>query len=137
MKINQTNSIPSYEIMEQKCYSYGLSGVEVFESLSDEEKKNTWNGIGPDSFPKWLREWLSKSNYLVLPACYIHDLDFTIGGNKKYFYIANKRLCNNSIKILKIHKKYLNFFEYHFAIFRAYVAWKLCDWFGYKGWHKC
>ena len=130
------NGIPACEHMELLCYSYNLDGTDVFDVLTESEKERTWNGIGPDSFPRWLREWLSKSHFLVLPACYIHDLDFVVGGSKKYFYAANKRLRNNTLKILKLHRSMLGFFKYHAAVIRAYVAWKLCDWFGYRGWNK-
>lgn len=128
--------IPSCNTMEMMCYAYDLEGTDVFEILSEEEKICIWNGFGPDRFPKWLREALSITELDILPACYIHDLDFGVGGSKSEFYKANSRFKRNAFKC--IDKCAGRFSLFYRLMMKAKIKAMqvICDLFGYKGWNK-
>ena len=128
--------LPSWDTMEMLCYNYHLSGVEVFELLSDYEKGQEWNGFGPDRFPKWLRNFLSLREMSILPACYIHDLDFAVGGKKKYFYDSNKRFRKNALKCIERSKDNIGFLKQYYLKFKIFIIEIICNLFGYKGWNK-
>ena len=128
--------LPSIDTMETLCYNYYLDGVEVFELLSDDEKRSEWNGFGPNRFPKWLRNFLTLKEWVLLPACYIHDLDYAVGGSKKYFYASNRRFRKNAMKCIAKHD------GFYWLPYKVYVILKirlieiLCNLFGYRGWKK-
>ena len=128
--------IPSCNTMEMMCYAYDLEGTEVFELLSEEEKICIWNGFGPDRFPKWLRELLSLKESVILPACYIHDLDYGVGGSKKYFYKANRRFRKNACKCIDRCAGRFSFFYRQLLKVKIKIMEVLCNWLGYKGWNK-
>ena len=128
--------LPSYDTMEMICYNYHLDGVEVFELLTDIEKQREWNGFGPNRFPRWLRNILSFCEMEILPACYIHDLDYAIGGKKKYFYASNKRFRKNALKCIERSKERIGFIKQQYLKFQIYIIEIICNLFGYKGWKK-
>lgn len=128
--------LPSCDLMESICYNYRLDGVDVFELLSDDEKQSNWNGFGPDRFPRKLRTLLSLHEIAILPACYIHDMDYVVGGSKKQFYESNKRLRKNALVCIKKKEHIIGFFYKNYLQIKLWLLEKICNLFGYKGWNK-
>ena len=113
----------------------GLDCNHVFQKLTEAEIEKEFNYIGPDRLPETIRLMLSYMHTAVLAAVLIHDLDYAIGGSKNEFYEANKRLKKNMKLCLKNHRKDFTFIGYWIERFHVWVAYKLCNKYGYTGWN--
>lgn len=130
----QVLSVPTVEILLQKIKELNLDGQDVISHYSVEDIARIYNGIGPDRFPDWLRNFLSELNEIILPAALIHDLDYDLGGNWDDFYASNKRLGNNSIKCIK--DKFGKYsLKYWFYLAKVHVFVKICNKYGKPGWN--
>ena len=59
----------------RKAYDLKLENVHILDKYSITEIGKIYNGIGPDRFPDWLREIVTKSAGLFEPAALIHDVE--------------------------------------------------------------
>lgn len=128
-------SIPDWKTMKVEGYRLNLIGLEVYKQLPPEVIEEEWNGIGPDRLPKWMRVALSNLHRCVLPAACIHDLRFVIGGNKDAFHAANKEMKKNMRTCLKASRKEFSWFGYWKEKREISIAYKLCEKYGFEGWH--
>lgn len=126
--------LPKWEDMKYKAVLYSLEGCEVFKLLDDETKTKEWNGIGPDRFPKLVRDILDTMHEFVLPAACIHDFEYVVGGTKSDFYESNARLERNMRKCLKINRKEFSLIGYNLAKIKIKISKWICNNFGLKGW---
>ena len=134
MRIFELEKLPPWEDMKYEAVRIGLEGCEVFKMLDDETKTKEWNGIGPDSFPKMLRDFLDKLHSEVLPAACIHDFRFVIGGTKADFHEANRELKRNMVKCIRYYRRNFTLVGYWLARVRIHIAFLLCEEFGMPGW---
>ena len=69
---------------------WGVSGNAAF--ASDERLAGIYNGLGPDSFPRWLRAVLTDLNPLLRPVAFIHDIEWhESDGSKDSLVESNRR----------------------------------------------
>ena len=97
----QALSVPAVNTLLEKIKELNLDGQEVLSKYSVDDIARIYNGIGPDRFPEWFRNFLTELNEIILPAALIHDLDYDWGGSLEDFYASNKRLGINSVKCIK------------------------------------
>lgn len=121
--------------MEAKAKQYQLNGTSLFDILDIDTKIKAWNGVGPKYFPMWARRVLSKLHCCILPAAYIHDLRFEIGGTRKDFKSANKEFLKNMKICLRVNKSKFTAFGMIIERLRIKAVYRLVCWFGWKSWN--
>ena len=90
--------------VEEMC-RIGLYGVDFMQSLKPERIASACNGIGPEAWPKEMRERLDKWLATFRLAADVHDCRFTFdnNGTREKFDYANDELEKNC-KILADEK---------------------------------
>lgn len=53
-----------------------------WSSITPEQKAAAYNGVGPETFPSWLRKLLDLIFHWGLPAIDIHDVEYTYGRSR-------------------------------------------------------
>ena len=112
-----------------------LDGREILDRFTETELLGIYNGLGPDRFPDWLREFITSLNSIFEPAALIHDVDFHLGGTKEDFDIANERFRENCYKIVESEYPWYSPLRYHY-LFKAWRFYGYCEEFGWEGYHK-
>ena len=80
----------------------GLEGIDRIEGLSDEELEREFNGLGPEWFPKEVRDWLGRRFVWLVGALIVHDLDYYLGdGTREDFERANERFVRNGRRLAR------------------------------------
>ena len=128
--------LPSWRELKVEAIRLNLDCNDVFVKLDDETIAREFNYIGPDRFPKWLRETLARLHSCLLPAVLIHDLDYYIGGTKEDFHAANRRLNKNMKRCLKANRSKFGLISYWVERIHIRLFYKLCEKYGFEGWNK-
>lgn len=112
-----------------------LFGREILTWFSEEDIAEIYNGIGPDRFPKWLRDIITEANGLFEPAALIHDVRYHIGGTFEDFTAANKEFRENCYTLVKAVYGWYDPRRYKWR-FRAWRYAGYCQEFGWSGYNK-
>lgn len=119
----------------QKAQRMNLEGVGILNRFSLDQIKRIYNGIGPDSFPDWLREVVTESAGILEPAAVIHDVEYDIGGTWQDFTEANERFRRNCYRLVKAEYPWWSPLRY--AWLNKARRWaNYCQLFGWEGFHK-
>ena len=79
-----------------RALAYKLDGAQEYANYPIELLAERWNGVGPAWMMEKARKKLSKWLKLFLPACFVHDQDFSeSNGLIDGFVRANDRLERN------------------------------------------
>lgn len=123
------------EELIKKARELKLENVEILDKYSFLDVFKIYNGIGPDRFPKALREFLNTLHPTLQVVALIHDIEYHEGGTRKQFTESNDRFYRNG--------KTAAFAEYSWYDPRRYLVWNkarqfsnLCELFGWSGWTK-
>lgn len=74
--------------------------VSACDKLTPEEIAKLYNGIGPESFPEFLREEIDEVLHIFEAGAMEHDVDFSQGdGSVAKFAAANDKLKSNCLKL--------------------------------------
>lgn len=119
----------------QLCKDADLEGYGLLELYSVEELSRIYNGIGPDRFPKILRDALSALHPTLLPCALIHDVQYHIGGSYEDFTVANKMFGENGKKMAYYRYAWYDPRRYLVA-HKARVFAGLCQFRGWDGYNK-
>ena len=117
------------------CKEADLEGYGVLELFNEEALAEIYNGIGPDRFPKILRDALSALHPSLLPCALIHDVQYHIGGDYEDFTFANKMFGENGKRMAYYRYGWYDPRRYLVA-HKARVFAELCQSFGWKGFNK-
>lgn len=112
-----------------------LAGKELLESFTVSEIVRIYNGLGPDRFPEWLREIITKASGLFEPAALIHDLRYHIGGDYEDFTDANDEFRENCYTLVKAAYPWYDPRRYKW-LFRAWRYAGYCQKFGWSGYNN-
>lgn len=123
------------EELIQLCRDADLDGYGILELYSEEELSRIYNGIGPDRFPKILRDALSALHPTLLPCALIHDVQYHIGGSYEEFTLANKMFGENGKKMAYYRYAWYDPRRYLVA-YKARVFADLCQFRGWDGYNK-
>ena len=116
------------------CEKHGLEGREAFEGLSADELAGMYNGIGPDSFPDWLRSVLDFLHPSLAPVAFIHDVEWSRSdGTKESFAASNARFKRNGYKVAKAEFGWWNPRRY-VVMNQARRFGNVCQLFGWRAW---
>ena len=97
--MSDTNEILELYYLAQK---YKLEGREILDKYSFEDLAKISNGIGPDSFPAWLRCVITKLHPSLAPVALLHDVEWH-ESDRTYdsFTESNERFKRNGAIIAK------------------------------------
>ena len=82
---------------------YGLDNRWIADKYTDEQLARIYNGLGPDSFPRWLRAVLTDLNPLLRPVAFVHDVEWhEADGSRKSFEESNRRWKRNGYRVAQV-----------------------------------
>ena len=103
------------EIKELKALAeeLQLENREIIRKYKITELAGIYNGIGPDSFPEWLRGLVSALHPSLAVVAFIHDIEWhESDGSKEKFTESNNRFKTNGYTAAKANYSWWNPFRY-------------------------
>ena len=96
---------------------------KYWNDLTQEQKDEAFNGIGPEYFPEWLRKMFDNVLYWMGEAAYIHDVEYTYS---KIRLLADFRFFVNCCIMagLDIVRFYFKCIAFVGLVFGGRKAWK-------------
>ena len=131
-KASLAEKVAEIKALREKCEKYQLENREILARFTDEELARIYNGIGPSSFPDWLRDVLDARHPSLDCVALIHDVENELSdGTKASFKTSNRRFRKNGNKVAKTEFKWNNPRRYAVMLNAATYAW-ICQTFGWK-----
>jgi hypothetical protein len=113
-----------------------LENAEILHKYTPKELTYIYNGIGPDSFPNWLREFINCLNPTLEVAAFIHDVEWhETNKSKATFKESNDRLTRNGITLAKHEYSWFNPIRYK-VLLQAKKFGRICQLFGFNAWQS-
>ena len=117
-----------------QAQKFHLENTDILERYSFEDLAKIYNGIGPDSFPEWLRKVISSLHPSLAPAALIHDVEWHESDRTRdSFSESNARFKRNGKAVAKCSFSFFNP--------RRYIVWNqarrfgnYCELFGWSAW---
>ena len=103
------------EIKELKALAeeLQLENREIIRKYKITELAGIYNGIGPDSFPEWLRGLVSALHPSLAVVAFIHDIEWhESDGSKEKFTESNNRFKTNGYTVAKANYSWWNPLRY-------------------------
>lgn len=113
---------------------YQLENREILKKYKNTELSSVYNGIGSDSFPEWLRYFISVLHPSLAVVAMIHDVewhesDCSIGK----FGESNARFKRNGYAVAKAKFGWYDLRRY-IVMNQARRFGNICQRFGWDGW---
>ena len=116
------------------CEEYGLEDREILAKYTDEELAAIYNGIGPESFPQWLRAALDAVHPSLAPVAFIHDVEWhESDGSETAFGASNARFRRNGCKVASAAFGWWRPRRYK-VMWDAVKFARVCQRFGWSAW---
>jgi len=133
MDLQMTNKDEMIKLLK-KAESLQLENREIIRKHTLEELCAIYNGIGPDSFPEWLRDVISSLHPSLAVVALIHDVEWhESDGSKEKFADSNARFKRNGYKVAKSEYGWYNLLRY-IVMNDARRFGNLCQHFGWSAW---
>ena len=124
------------EIKELKALAeeLQLENREIIRKYKITELASIYNGIGPDSFPEWLRGLVSSLHPSLAVVAFIHDIEWhESDGSKEKFTESNNRFKTNGYTVAKANYSWWNPLRY-IVMNHARRFGNICQLFGWAAW---
>ena len=124
------------EIKELKALAeeLQLENREIIRKYKITELASIYNGIGPDSFPEWLRGLVSALHPSLAVVAFIHDIEWhESDGSKEKFTESNNRFKTNGCTVAKANYSWWNPLRY-IVLNHARRFGNICQLFGWAAW---
>ena len=116
------------------CEEYELENREILANYTDEELAAIYNGIGPESFPQWLRAALDAVHPSLAPVAFIHDVEWhESDGSETAFEASNARFRRNGCKVASAAFGWWRPRRYK-VMWDAVKFARVCQRFGWSAW---
>jgi len=116
------------------CNTHELEGREILAAHTNTELASLYNGIGPESFPAWLRTFLDVIHPSLAPVALIHDVEWSASdGTRESFAASNARFRRNGSRIACALYPWYRPRRYAVMANAARFS-HLCDRFGWAAW---
>ena len=113
---------------------YKLDGREILNRYKPKQLAKIYNGIGPDSFPEWLREVITDLHPSLAVVAFIHDVEwYESDGSQERFTESNDRFRRNGFRVAKAEYAWWNIIRYFVMFDARKFAWA-CQTFGFDDW---
>lgn len=111
-----------------------LENREILDKYKLTELASIYNGIGPDSFPEWLRSAISSLHPSLAVVAFIHDAEWHESDkSRKKFTESNTRFKENGYRVAKAEFSWFNPRRY-LVMNDARRYGNYCELFGWQGW---
>lgn len=124
-------------IKELKAYAekLKLENCEIISKYSMRQLCAIYNGIGPEAFPEWLRDFVTKINADLEAAAFIHDIEWHESDcSPAHFRESNERLARNGVAIASDKYAWYDPRRYLLAA-QSRKFGKICQKFGWSAWN--
>lgn len=128
------NRLKQIKFFKEEAVRLKLENCEIISKYNMQQLCSIYNGIGPDAFPKWLRDVITSLHQELALAAFIHDIEWhESDASYKNFTLSNTRFKKNGQKIAKAYfpwwhpKRYL-------VKYQAKKFASACQRFGYLAW---
>lgn len=131
------NRLKEIKNLRELADKYGLEDREILGKYPMNRLAAIYNGIGPDSFPAWLRNCISALHPTLAPVAFIHDVEWwESDGTDETFASTNDRFRENGYRAAKAEYGWYNPHRY-IVMNQARRFGNYCQMFGKDGWRKC
>ena len=111
-----------------------LENREILTKYPNTQIASMFNGIGPESFPAWLRILLDAIHPTLAVVACIHDVEWTESdGTRESFTASNRRFFRNGWRVTCA--SFAGWRPRRYLV--AFDAWKfarICQRFGWAAW---
>lgn len=129
------SQIKEIKELRAKAESLQLDNAAILRRYNVQQLCAIYNGIGPDCFPEWLRNFVSALHPSLAVAALIHDVEWhETDKTKKTFAESNERFKNNGYKVAKAEFGWYNPRRY-VVMNQARRFGNYCQLFGWNAWN--
>ena len=128
------NRLKELKELRAKAERLQLDNHEILHKYNMRELCSIYNGIGPDSFPEWLRCAISTLHPSLAVVALIHDVEWHESDkSREKFAESNARFSRNGFKVAKADFGWYNPRRY-IVMNQARRFGNLCQLFGWGAW---
>ena len=128
------NRLKEIKMLKEQAETFALENREIITRYNMRELCSIYNGIGPESFPKWLRLGISALHPSLAVVAFIHDLEWHESDfSRESFTESNNRFTRNGYKTAKAMFAWYDPRRY-LAMYHARRFGKICQAFGWTAW---
>lgn len=118
----------------EEAEMFELEGRALPQLFTNTDLGSIYNGIGPESFPGWLRAFLDKLHPSLAVVAFIHDIEwFLSDGSRESFTDSNKRFRRNGFKVARAKFAWYRPRRY-IVMWDAWKFARICQRFGWAAW---
>ena len=130
------NRLKELKELRAKAESLQLDNAAILRRYNMQQLCAIYNGIGPDSFPDWLRECISALHPSLAVVALIHDVEWhETNKSKEKFTESNDRFKQNGYKVAKSEFEWYNPRRY-VVMNQARRFGNICQLFGWDAWNS-
>ena len=128
------NRLKELKLLKEKAETLQLENREILRKYTLTELSAIYNGIGPDSFPPWLRSCISALHPSLAVVALIHDVEWHESDKSKTkFDESNARFKRNGYKVAEAEFCWYNPRRY-IVMNQARRFGNICQIFGWIAW---
>jgi len=128
------NRLKEIKQLKEQAESLQLEDREIIRKYNMAQLASIYNGIGPDSFPEWLRDCISALHPSLAVVAFIHDIEWHESDcSKEKFTESNDRFKRNGYTVAKAEYSWYNPRRY-IVMNQARRFGNICQMFGWNGW---
>lgn len=129
------NRLKELKALRSKAEELQLANAALLAKYSLTQLSAIYNGIGPDSFPDWLRDFVSALHPSLAVAALIHDVEWhETDKSREGFAESNDRFKQNGYKVAKSEFAWYNPRRY-VVMNQARRFGNYCQLFGWDAWN--
>lgn len=96
------NRLKQIKELKIKAEALQLENAEILNKYNMQQLCSIYNGIGPDKFPEWMRDFISILHPSLELAAFIHDVEWhETDKSKEKFKESNERFKRNGYTVAK------------------------------------
>ena len=131
------NRLKEIKLLKELAEKYRLEDREILGKYPMNCLVSIYNGIGPGSFPAWLRNCITSLHPSLAPVAFIHDVEWhESDGTDGTFAATNGRFKENGYRVAKAEYGWYNPRRW-IVMNQARRFGNCCQLFGKGGWLKC
>lgn len=128
------SSLKEIKRLKELAERLQLENREIIGKYTMTQLASIYNGIGPDSFPEWLRSIISVLHPSLAVVAFIHDIEWHESDlSREKFAESNARFKRNGYKVAEAEFAWYNPRRY-VVMNQARRFGNICQSFGWNAW---